>query len=468
MKQIVTIIIATLIATSCTVYQKYTRPEIATDNLYGAIECSDTVTIADISWREFFTDTHLQALIEQALVSNADMQIAAQRVVESTATLRSAKLSFFPSFSFDPSYNLNAPLNSSLSHSYTLPINASWAIDINGATLNSKRSAQSAYEQSHLYRQSVQTALVSAVANSYYTLLMLDAQLAVSRTTAESWRENVRIMKAMKLAGMANEASVSQTEANSWEIEASLHNLEYNILQAENALALLLGTTPQKFSRGSIYEQTFSQSLSVGIPAQLLSRRADVRSAERTLQQAYYATNIAEGAFIPSLTLSGSFGWQDQLGKAVASPGSWIVSFAARLATDIFNAGKKRANLAIARARQEQAMISFRHTLLTAGNEVNNALAKCQTARSKTDARQKQIAALESAVNSTQALMRHSESTYLEVLTAQQKLLNAQLSQIADKFEEIQGTINLYSALGGGVDHNEDISTLPKRERRKK
>ena len=387
MKRVLYTLIVTLVATSCTVYQKYSRPEVAVDNLFGAVETKDTVTIADISWREFFTDPHLQRLIEQGLTSNPDMQIAAQRVVASQAALRTAKLSFYPSFAFNPSYSLNAPFNSSSSSSYTLPVSASWEIDITGRTLNGKRSAQAAYEQSHLYRQSVQTALVSSIANTYYTLLMLDAQLEISRTTAASWKENVRIMKAMKQAGMTNEASVSQTEANSWEIDASLYDLQYDILQVENTLALLLGTTPQKFERSTIHDQKFSTALSVGIPAQLLSRRADVRSAERTLQQAFYATNIAEGAFIPSLTLGGSLGWQDQLGKAVTSPASWLVTFTARLATDIFNAGAKRANLKIAQARQQEALISFRHTLLTAGNEVNDALAKCQTARNKKDIR---------------------------------------------------------------------------------
>ena len=467
MKRLLYTLIVALVATSCTVYQKYSRPEVAVDNLFGAVETKDTVTIADISWREFFTDPHLQRLIEQGLKSNPDMQIAAQRVVEASAALRTAKLSYFPSVAFNPSYSLNAPFSGSSSGSLSLPISASWEVDITGRILNGKRSAQAAYEQSHLYRQSVQTALVSSIANTYYTLLMLDAQLSISRTTAASWKENVRIMKAMKLAGMTNEASVSQTEANSWEIDASLYDLQYDILQVENALSLLLGTTPQKFERGTIHNQNFNKTLSVGIPAQLLSRRPDIRSAERTLQQAFYATNIAEGSFIPSLTLGGSLGWQDQLGKAVASPASWLVTFTTRIAADLFNAGAKRANLKIAKAKQEQALISFRHSLLTAGNEVNDALAKCQTARSKKDIRKQQIAALESAVNSTRQLMSHSESTYLEVLTAQQKLLSAQLSQIADSFEEIQGVINLYHALGGGVDHSEDISTLPKRNKRK-
>ena len=454
MKKVIYFIAICLVATSCSVFGKYSRPQVVTDNIYGVdVKSTDSTTIADIDWRTFFTDKHLQKLIEQGLENNADMQSAAQRIIAAEATYKTARLAFIPGFNFNPSYTLNSG-KSSLS----LPINASWEVDITGRILNGKRSAKAAYEQSRLYRQSVQTALVASIANYYYTLLMLDAQLEVSRSTADSWRENVRIMKAMKLAGMTNEASVSQTEANSCSINASLFDLEYDITRIENALALLLGTTPQHFERGSIYEQNLNSKLAVGIPAQLLAYRPDVRSAEKQLEQAFYATNSARGAFIPKLTLSGQIG--------LAIPTDLITSLTAALATPIFNAGSNHARLKIAKAEQEQALIAFKHTLLKAGNEVNDALAKCQAAIGKRDIRKQQIAALESAVNSTQQLMRHSESTYLEVLTAQQKLLSAQLSQITDKFDEIQGIIELYRALGGGIDHNEDISTLPKRKRK--
>lgn len=448
---------------SCSVFGKYSRPEISTENIYGKdiheaeIATTDTVTIADICWQEFFKDKHLQRLIEQGLNNNPDMQTAAQRIAAAEATLRSAKLAFIPGFSFNPQFRATT----GSSASYSLPIAASWEVDITGKILNSKRSAQSAYEQSRLYRQSVQTSLISAIANSYYTLLMLDAQLATSRSTAASWKENVRIMKAMKLAGMTNEAAVAQTEANSWEIDASLLTLQYNIIHAENALALLLGTTPQHFERGTIHDQEFNIALSAGTPSQLLARRPDVRSAEKQLERAFYAANIARGALIPSLNINGSFDltsiWSDMLASVTAS-----------LSATIFNAGSKHARIKISDAEKQEALIAFKHTLLTAGNEVNDAINKCQTAREKRDIRTKQIAALESAVNSTRQLMSHSESTYLEVLTAQQKLLSAQLSQVNDKFDEIQGVINLYRALGGGVDSTEDISTLPKREKKSK
>ncbi len=465
MRRYLFILATAALLSGCSVYQKYSRPEVATDNLYGErATLNKSNNIAEIDWRTFFTDPHLQKLIEQGLKNNSDMQIALERVKESEAALRTARLAFYPSIAFAPSFGVDKGKGSTLA----LPLSASLDVDASGRLLNSKRNAQAAYEYSKLYRQSVQTALIASIANSYYTLLMLDAQLNISRTTAASWKENVRIMKAMKQAGMTNEASVSQTEANSCSIDASLFDLEYDIIEVENTLALLLGTTPQKFERGTIHDQSIIPQVGVGIPAQLLSYRADVRMAEKSLQQAFYQVAMAKGAFIPSLTLGGTLGWQDQFGKAITSPASWLASFTVKLAAELFNAGSKRANLQIAKAKQEQAMIAFRQTLLQAGSEVNDALAQCQTAHNKKDTRTRQIEALERAVSSTKQLMSHSESTYLEVLTAQQALLSAQLSQIKDRFEEIQGVVNLYCALGGGVDHNEDISTLPKRPKRQK
>ncbi|MBQ7855777.1 MAG: efflux transporter outer membrane subunit [Alistipes sp.] len=462
MKKLLILMVVAVLSGSCSVYQKYSRPQsISTEGLYGeGVPAADTVTVADVCWRDFFTDTHLQRLIEQGLANNADMQIAAQRIVESEAALRTARLSFYPSFAFEPSFSTTNRFGkaSTSSHSYTIPVAASWEIDVAGRLLNSKRKAESVYEQSKLYRRSVQTNLIASIANCYYTLLMLDAQLHVSRTTAASWKENVRIMKAMKQAGMTNEASVSQTEANSCSIDASLFDLEYDIIQVENTLALLLGTTPQHFERGDIYNQSVRRDMMIGVPMQLLSRRPDVQSAERALEQAFYNTNLARAAFYPSLSIGADFGWTEQLGAMISSPGAWLVSAVAKLAAPIFNAGRNRANLKIAKAQQEEALIAFRQTLLQAGSEVNDALAQCRAARNKTDIRQRQIAALESAVNSTRQLMSHSESTYLEVLTAQQALLSAQLSQIADRFAAIQGSINLYHALGGGAEEPEVAS----------
>lgn len=442
MKKIVLSIFVLVALSSCSIYQKYSRPaEITTDNLYGKVVSKDTTTIADISWRDFFTDKYLQGYIEQGLKSNIDIKIATERIRQSQASLRAAKMGFAPSVNFSPSFSTSSDKSGS-SVGGALPISASWEIDILGRQLNRKRSADVSLAQSKVYHRSVQTALIAAIADNYYTLLMLDAQLAVSRSTAASWKENVRTMKAMKEAGMTNEASISQTEANACSVDASLYDLEYKIIQAENSLALLLGTTPQHFKRGKLDSKVPKGKLLMGVPAQLLSRRPDVQEAEYNLQLAFYNTNIARADLYPSLTISGDGGW--------ASASSFFFNFAAKLLQPIFQAGKLRTNLRIAESRQREALENFRHKLLEAGNEVNTALAQCRSARSKINIRKQQIAALESAVYSTRQLMSHSEATYLEVLTAQQSQLSARLQQIEDRYEGIQGMIKLYRALGGG------------------
>lgn len=445
MKKILLILGIATLFTSCSIYKKYSRPEdISTDKLYGNIEKADTTTMADISWRDFFSDKYLQGYIEQGLKNNIDMRLAAERVSQAELALQAARLAFIPSFGFEPSAGVSlAPQSSQFS--YTLPIKASWEIDIMARNINAKRRAEASLEYNRLYRRSVQTALVSAIANNYYTLLMIDAKLRISRSTSASWKENVRTMKAMKEAGMTNAASISQTEANSCSIDASLHDLEYQLVQAQNAFALLLNVTPQDFPRGELNGVDFKQELFVGVPAQLLSRRPDVQQAEYNLKLAFYNTNIAHANLYPSLTLSGD-------GALKGTPASWAFSFLAKLVQPIFNAGSNRANYKIAQSQQREAVLNFHHKLLEAGSEVNTALAQCRSARNKTNLRIRQIESLTQAVYSTRQLMSHSEATYLEVLTAQQSLLSARLLQVSDRFEGIQGVINLYRALGGGVD----------------
>ena len=448
MKKIVLILSVVAMLTSCSIYKKYSRPEeIKTDNLYGNIEKKDnTTTMADISWREFFTDKHLQGYIEQGLKNNIDMQLTAERIHQAELALQSAKLAFIPSFSLEPS--VGAGLGEKFS--YAVPVKASWEIDIMARNINAKRKAQATLEYNRLYRHSVQTALVAAIANNYYTLLMLDMQIRISRATSASWKENVRTMKAMKEAGMTNEASISRTEANSCSVDASIHDLEYSLTKALNSFALLLGVTPQDFPRGELNGVDFKQELFIGVPAQLLSRRPDVKQAEYELQLAFYNTNIAHAELYPSLKLTGNMGIE-------GGPLAVALSIAGKLTQPIFNAGANRANYKIAQSKQREALLNFEHKLLEAGSEVNTALAQCNSARSKTNLRIRQIETLESSVNSTRQLMSHAEATYLEVLTAQQALLSARLQQVSDRLEGIQGVINLYRALGGGVDTSFDL-----------
>lgn len=440
---------------ACSVYKSYERPDMpVVDSLYrqAAATSADTTSIASLSWRELFTDPKLQALIETGLQNNTDLNIARLKVTEAEATLMTSRLAYLPSISFEPSGTLRSVDGNAMTKSYDIAASASWEVDIFGKLTNAKRGAKAALEQSEAYRQAVQTQLIATIANSYYSLLMLDAQLDISERTAANWGENVRAMKALKAAGDATELAVAQSEASKLSVDASIASLRQQIDQMENTLTALLGIAPQKIDRTTISEQRFPTELAAGVPLQLLQRRPDVRQSEAALAQAFYATNAARAAFYPSITLSGSAGWTNAAGAAITNPGQWLFTAVGSLVQPLFNRGKNIANLRIAKAQQEEALLSFRQSLLDAGTDVNNALIQWQTARQRQQIDQQQILSLESTVRSSELLMQYSSQNYLEVLTARQTLLQAELTAVSDRFDEIQGVINLYHALGGGAE----------------
>ena len=448
MKKILIICLA-VATTGCGIYKPYTRPDISTAGMYGDAETADETTLGDLRWQEVFTDPQLQALIGRALENNTDLQSAQWRVKEAEATLKSARLAYLPSFNFAPQGAISSFDNANTTKTYNIPVTASWQIDIFNALTNSKRKARALYAQSKEYQQAVKTQLISGTANLYYTLLMLDSQYDVTKQTAAKWQQSVETMRAMKEAGMTNEAAVAQYEGNYYSIRTSLYDIEDQIRQVENSLCSLLGETPHALQRGELDAQQMPATLSVGVPLQMLTNRPDIRAAEYSLMQAYYATAEARSALYPSITLSGTAGWTNNAG-VIVNPGKLLLNAAGSLVQPIFNAGANRARVKIMKAQQEESKLAFRQALLNAGAEVNNALTQTQSARAKNELRKNQIAAMERAVESTELLMQHGSTTYLEVLTAQQTLLSAQLSAISDRLSELQGVVSLYHALGGG------------------
>lgn len=453
-KQIITLTLAMLTLSSCGIYTKYKPATEVPVDLYGEeVAATDTPdNLGDLSWREVFTDPQLQLLIEQGLQNNTDLRSAQWRVKEAEAAMLSAKLAYLPSFALSPQGTVSSFDKSKATQTYSLPVTAGWEIDIFGRVRNAKRQAKALLEQSHDYKQAVRTQLISGIANTYYTLLMLDNQLEISVQTEHSWKETVDATRALMNAGLANEAAVSQMEATYYTICTSVLDLKEQINQVENSLSLLLAETPHAVRRGKLQGQELPENLAVGIPVQMLANRPDVRSAERSLEAAFYATNQARSAFYPSIVLSGSAGWTNSAGSMIINPGKFLATAIGSLTQPLFNKGANIAQLKIAKAQQEEAKLSFQQTLLNAGSEVNEALVKYQTAREKSAYYDKQINSLNKALESTSLLMQHGNTTYLEVLTAQQTLLNAQLAQVANRFTEIQGVINLYQALGGGRD----------------
>lgn len=451
MKKIIVLTTATALLSSCGIYTKYQPAETTPDNLYGEeVAVDDTTNFGNVNWRELFTDPQLQALIEQGLQNNTDLRSAQLQIEEAEAALMSAKLAFLPSFALSPQGTISSFDGGKATKTYTLPVTASWELDIFGRLRNAKQQAKALYAQSKDYQQAVRTQLIAGIANVYYTLLMLDEQLAISQQTEEAWKETVASTRALMDAGLANEAATSQMEAAYYSVQTSILDLKEQINQVENSLALLLAETPRRYERGKLADQRLPEDVAVGVPMQMLSNRPDVRAAERSLEQAFYATNQARAAFYPSIVLSGSAGWTNSAGSMIVNPGKFLASAVGSLTQPLFNKGQIMAQYRIAKAQQEEASLSFQQALLNAGSEVNDALVACQTSKAKTLLFEKQIQSLEKALESTSLLMEHGTTTYLEVLTARQSLLSAQLSQTANRFTEIQNVINLYQALGGG------------------
>ena len=449
MKKLIISSLAACLLAGCGIYKPYSRPEVETDGLYREIPTEDTVTIASLSWRELFTDEHLQTLIEKGLEQNTDLHIARLRVEEAEAVLKNARLSYLPSVSLSPEGGINR-YDGVTAKTYNLGASASWEIDIFGKVTNAKRGAWAALNGSWAYQQAVQTQLVATIANSYYMLLMLDRQLAINNSTLVTWEKSIKVLEALKQSGKSNDAAVLQARANRMALESSILSLRQNIHETENALSTLLAMPAQAIERGTLDRQRFPEELSVGMPLQLLANRPDVKQAENTLAQAFYATNAARAAFYPSITLSGTLGWTNNGGGAILNPGKWLLGAIGTMTQPLFNKGINLANLKIAKAQQEEATLLFRQSLLDAGKEVNDALTGWQTARQRVKIDNNQIALLQEAVRKTEILMRHSPTTYLEVLTAQQSLLAAELTEAQDRFDEIQSVILHYHALGGG------------------
>ncbi len=451
MKKLILLTTVSALLSSCGIYTRYHAETTVPDNLYGTeTMAEDTTNMGDMDWHELFTDPLLQQLIEQGLQSNTDYLSAQLRVEESKATLLAAKLAFLPSFALAPTGTVSSFDKAKASQTYTLPVTASWELDIFGNLRNAKRQAKALYAQSEDYRQAVRSQLISGIANVYYTLLMLDEQLELTVQTEQSWQDLVRSARALMDAGQYNEAGVSQLEASWYSVQTSVLDLKEQINQTENSMALLLAETPRHYERGRLAEQHIDVDLSTGIPVQMLSNRPDVRSAERSLEAAFYATNQARSAFYPSITLSGTAGWTNSAGSLIINPGKFIASAVASLTEPLFAQGKLIAQYRIAKAQQEESSLSFQQALLNAGTEVNDALTACQTSREKAGQYEKQVVALGKALESTTLLMEYGSTNYLEVLTARQTLLGAQLSQTANRFAEIQSIISLYQALGGG------------------
>ena len=441
---------------SCHIYKKYETPtSTALTKAYAEARQAevDPAAFGNLLWEDVFTDPLLADLIERALQNNANLQNAMLNVDVARAQLRGARLSYLPSLALAPNGSGSSMAGSDLSWSYTLPAQLSWEVDIFGKLLNSNRGAKAALLQSEAYAQAARSQIISAVASTYYSIAAVRAQLDLSRTTSELWKETVQTMRDLKEGGRGvTEAAVVQSAANYYSILGSITDLESSLDKLNNTMSLLLDTLPQEWTVTNRVDLSVPEILRAGVPMVELACRPDVQAAEQSLAAAYYATNSARAAFYPGLTITANGGFTNLLGSMVKNPGEWFYNLAGSLVAPLFSRGQNIARLQASKAQQQQAMNNFEYSLMSAAAEVSDALTVYEKSKEKSGYLKEQVANLEKSVEYTRDLLIYStgSTSYLEVITAQQGLLQAQISQINTELARANAVINLYQALGGG------------------
>lgn len=443
-----------MVSTSCGIYKKYETPtNTALTAAYVEARDSanyDSSAFGNLLWENVFTDPVLADLINRALVNNTNLKDAQLNVGIARANLKGARLAFLPSVSLNPNGAGASYAGSSLSWTYSIPATVNWEIDVFGKLLNNKRSATVAVETSEAYAQAVRSQIISGVANCYYAIAATEAQLALSRNTARLWEQSVQTMRDLKDAGRLTEAAVVQSDANYRSVLAQITSLEVARTELDNSMSLLLNTMPQHWTVAADAVLDIPSPLVQGVPMQYLAMRPDVAAAERGMASAYYATASARSAFYPALSITANGGFTNLLGSMIKNPGDWFYQLAGSLVAPLFSRGQNIARLEAAKLQQQQAMNAFERTVLSAASEVSNALTVYEKAGERAVHLDAQVADLEKSVEYTNDLLVYSNGTYLEVLTAQQSLLQAQMNRINCSLDRTQSVINLYQAMGGG------------------
>jgi len=458
-----------LMLTGCCIYNKYEQNTPTPADAFGTsrdIEQSvGAQSMAQMSWREFFTDPLLQQLIEQVLANNTDLNAARIAVEKSEASLKAARMAYWPALSLAPQGTLAKFDSNPWSKTYDLPLQLSMDIDVFGSITNKKRAAKAVLLQAQMQQEAVRANLISTTAQQYFLLQVLDRQLEILLQTDSLWNKSLETEQALWENGKAYSTAVNQLEASYLSVKTQIVDTRRNIRSVENAICKLLAATPQHIDRqkwgnstlhhaeaqGNDEQKMFdTKYLHLGVPAMMLENRPDIRMANHAMEEAFYNTAAARSAFFPSITLNGSVGWTNSAGGLVVDPGKLLLTAVGQLTQPIFARGKLIANKKIAKLTEEDLQKKYVQTVVNAGNQVNEAMADCMAAREKNAYYQRQVQVLREAYTGTHELMDNGKASYLEVLTAQESLLEAQLNQAMNMYNASQAVITLYIALGGG------------------
>ena len=455
-----------MMLTGCGIYNKYEQKAEVSADAFGTVQDATTggASLAQMSWREFFTDPVLQQLIEQVLANNTDLNSARIAIEKSEASLKMAKMAYLPSLYFSPQGTLAKFDDNPWSKTYNLPLQIQMDVDVFGSITNKKRAANAVLLQAQVREEAIRANLISTTAQQYYMLQMLDHQLEILTQTDSLWNASLETQKSLWENGKSYSTAVNQMESSYLNVKTQMVDTRRNIRATENAICRLLAITPQHIERQKIGTSALNkrpedtgqrmfdtQFLKVGVPATMLELRPDIRIANYAMEEAFYNTQAARAAFYPGITLTGTAGWTNSAGSMVINPGKLLLSAVGQLTQPILARGKLKANLKISQLTQEDLQKKYVQTVIDAGNQVNEALADCQAAREKHGYYHRQVQVLYDAYTGTHELMDNGKANYLEVLTAQESLLNAQLSEAANMYKGTQSVIALYIALGGGT-----------------
>lgn len=418
------------------------------------LACSTISVVAQTedstTWRNVFTDPQLGKLIETALEHNADLRTANLNVEQADAGLRMSRLAMLPSLTVGAEGSLSKTKGTPTTKTYNVPLTMQWEVDLSGRLRGEKRAALANYWSTAETERAVRLQLIASVATHYYTLVMMDAQLSVTRQSIDNARQTVEVMEVLKGVGMQNEAAVSQARAAYLNIAASEKSLLQQIKTTENALMVLIGEKRDSIGRTTWEDTDVCIANTMSYAIETLANRPDVKAAEYALKAQMAQVDVARAAFYPQLTISASAGWTNNVGEIV-NPGQILLNAIGSLVQPLFNKGRNRANLRIAKAQQEQALVTFNQSLLVAGGELSDALSACRLSNERMNLRKQEVEEAERAYDLSKTIMQNSSNTYLEVLTAQSVLIQSRLTIITDWLDNIQGKINLFKALGGDI-----------------
>ena len=474
MKRLSNIFVAaavSLLLTGCGIYNKYEQKTPAPADAFGTSQeingATGETSIAQMSWREFFTDPLLQQLVEQVLANNTDLNSARIAVEKSEASLKAAKKAYLPSLFFSPQGTIASFDGGRATKTYDLPLQLSIDVDVFGSITNKKRAAKAVLLQAQMQQDAIRANLVSTTAQQYFMLQVLDRQLEILLMTDSLWNRSLETEKSLWENGKAYSTAVNQMEASYLSVKQQIVDTRRNIRSVENAICRLLAVTPQHIKRekwgstvlhhaeamGNDTERMFdTKYLKLGVPAMMLENRPDIRMANHAMEEAFYNTAAARSAFYPSITLSGAAGWTNNSGMGIVDPGKLLLSAVASLTQPIFARGRLNANKKIALLTEEDLQKKYVQTVINAGNQVNEAMADCMAAREKHTYYHRQVEVLREAYIGTHELMDNGKASYLEVLKAQESLLDAQLGEAMNMYDAAESVIALYIALGGGTE----------------